>query len=63
MSGFLISLAWFALFFGAAIYLAYNRVNLLNSTLAMGGILFVYLLFGDWHVLCCWFSLPAMPSS
>ena len=38
MSGFLISLAWFVLFFGGAIYLGYNRVSLLNSTLAMGGI-------------------------
>ncbi len=51
MSGFLISLAWFALFFGGAIYLAYNRVNLLNSTLVMGGILLAYLVFGDWSFL------------
>jgi acyl-CoA dehydrogenase len=51
VSGFLISLAWFVLFFGGAIYLGYNRVSLLNSTLAMGGILLAYLLFGDWHPL------------
>jgi acyl-CoA dehydrogenase len=51
VSGLLISLAWFALFFGGAVYLAYHRVNLLNSTLVMGGILVAYLFFGDWHVL------------
>ena len=45
MSDFLFSLFWFLLFFGGAIYLAYNRVNLLSSTVAMGAILLAYLFY------------------
>lgn len=51
MSGFLLGFFWFLLFFGGAIYLAYNRVGLLSSTVAMGGILLAYTLFGDPHLL------------
>ena len=51
MSDFLISLFWFLLFFSGAIYLAYNRVNLLSSTVAIGAILLAYLLYGGWHPL------------
>ena len=51
MSAFLISLAWFLLFFGGAIYLAYNRVNLLTSTVTMGALLLAYMLYGSWHPL------------
>ncbi len=51
MSGFILSLAWFLLFFGGAIYLAYNRVSLISSTIAMGTILFAYMVFGDGHWL------------
>jgi len=51
VSDFLISLFWFLLFSGGAIYLAYNRVNLLSSTVAMGAILLAYLIYGDWHPL------------
>ena len=51
MSGFLVSLIWFLLFFGGAIYLAYNRVSLFSSTVAMGALLVAYLFFGDWHPL------------
>lgn len=51
MSGFLISLAWLLLFVGGAIYLAYNRVSLLSSTIAMGAILLAYLFYGSWHPL------------
>jgi len=51
VSEFLISLAWFLLFTGGAIYLAYNRVSLLSSTATMGAILVAYLLYGDWHPL------------
>ena len=47
MSGFLIGLAWFLLFFGGAIYLAYNRVGLLASTVGSGFVLFVYTVFGS----------------
>ena len=51
MSEILMSLAWFLLFSGVAIYLAYNRVSLLSSTVAMGAILIAYLFYGDWHPL------------
>jgi len=51
VSGFLVSLTWFLLFFGGAIYLAYNRVSLFSSTAAMGALLVAYLFFGDWHPL------------
>jgi acyl-CoA dehydrogenase len=51
VSGLLISFFWFLLFLGGAIYLAYNRVSLLSSTIAMGGILLVYLFYGSWHPL------------
>jgi acyl-CoA dehydrogenase len=51
VSGFLESLFWFLLFFGSATYLAYIRVSLLSSTMAMGGVLVAYLFFGDWHPL------------
>ena len=51
MSGFLISLFWLLLFAGGAIYVAYNRINLLTSTVVMGGILLAYLLYGDGHFL------------
>ena len=51
MSGFIASLFWLLLFAGSAIYLAYNRVSLLSSTMAMGGVLVLYLFFGDWHPL------------
>jgi acyl-CoA dehydrogenase len=51
VSGFLLSFSWFLLFFCGAVYLAYNRVSLLSSTVAMGVILGAYLFFGDWHPL------------
>ena len=47
MSGFLLSLSWFLLFLGGALYLAYNRVSLVSSTIAMGAILLAYIFFGD----------------
>jgi len=47
----MMSLAWFLLFFGGAIYLAYHRVSLLSSTVAMGALLLAYLFYGDWHPL------------
>ena len=67
MSGFLISLAWFLLFFGGAIYLAYNRVSLLSSTVAMGAALLAYLFYGSWHplwllVLILAFGLLVIPN-
>jgi acyl-CoA dehydrogenase len=51
VSAFLISFAWLLLFVGSAVYLAYNRVGLLTSTIAMGAVLLVYLFYGSWHPL------------
>ena len=51
VSGFLLSLAWLLLFVGSVVYLAYNRVSLLSSTVAIGAVLLAYLLYGDWHPL------------
>ncbi len=47
MSAFLVSFGWLLLFAGGAIYLAYNRVNLLAATTAAGAALLVYTLFGS----------------
>jgi acyl-CoA dehydrogenase len=47
VSDFLVSVLWFLLFFGGAIYLAYNRVNLFTSTVAAGGALLAYTIFGS----------------
>ena len=47
MSSFLASLFWFLLFFGGAIYLAYNRVNLFAATVAAGAALLAYTIFGS----------------
>lgn len=51
MSEFLVGVMWFLLFFGSALYLAYNRVSLLSSTIAMGAVLLAYMLYGAWHPL------------
>ena len=51
MSSFLIDLAWFLLFFGGGIYLAYNRVNLLTSTVFAGVALLVYTFYGSWNIV------------
>ena len=47
MSGFVIGLLWFLLFFAGGIYLAYHRVSLFGSTVAAGGALLAYSLLGD----------------
>ena len=51
MSDFVVSLLWFLLFAGGGIYLAYNRVNLLSSTIATGVALAVYTIFGSAPIL------------
>ncbi len=51
MSSFLIDLAWFLLFFGGGIYLAYHRVNLLTSTVVAGAALLVYTVYGSWSFI------------
>ena len=55
MSSFLIDLAWFLLFFGGGIYLAYNRVKLLTSTAVAGAALVAYTVYGDWNIV--WLTL------
>ncbi len=47
MSDFVVGLFWFLLFVGGGIYLAYNRVNLRTSTIATGGALLAYTIFGS----------------
>jgi acyl-CoA dehydrogenase len=51
VSSFLIDLAWFLLFFGGGIYLAYNRINLLTSTIVAGVAVVVYSFYGSWNFL------------
>ena len=51
MSSFLIDLAWFLLFFGGGICLAYNRVKLLNSTVVAGAAVLVYTFYGSWNIV------------
>jgi acyl-CoA dehydrogenase len=55
VSSFLIDLSWFLLFFGGGIYLAYNRVNLLASTIVAGTALVAYTFYGDWNIV--WLTL------
>ena len=67
MSSFLVSLSWFLLFFGGAIYLAYNRVNLFAATVAAGAALLAYTIFGSgsflWLVfLWLLFGLMVVPN-
>ena len=47
MSSFIVGLFWFSLFAGGGVYLAYNRINLLASTVATGAALVAYSLFGS----------------
>jgi acyl-CoA dehydrogenase len=47
LSSFVVSLFWFLVFAGGGIYLAYNRINLLASTIAVGAGLIAYSLLGS----------------
>ena len=47
MTEFLVSLAWFLLFAGGGIYLAYQRIDLRTSTVATGLALLAYTVFGN----------------
>ena len=49
MSEFIVGFLWFLLFFGGGIFLAYQRIDLRTSTIAAGGALLAYLIFGDGH--------------
>ncbi len=63
MSSFLVSFAWFLLFAGGAIYLAYNRINLFTSTVAVGAGLLAYSVFGAGHplwLLLLWVAFAGM---
>jgi acyl-CoA dehydrogenase len=51
VSSFLIDLAWFLLFLGGGIYLAYHRVGLLTSTVVAGAALLVYTFYGSWNII------------
>jgi acyl-CoA dehydrogenase len=44
---FVVGLFWFLVFAGGGIYLAYNRINLLASSIAVGAGLVAYSLFGS----------------
>ncbi len=47
MFSFIVGLFWFLVFAGGGIYLAYNRINLLASSIAVGAALVAYSLFGS----------------
>jgi acyl-CoA dehydrogenase len=47
LSSFVVGLLWFLVFAGGGIYLAYNRINLLASSIALGAALVAYSLFGS----------------
>jgi acyl-CoA dehydrogenase len=51
LSSFIVGLFWFLVFAGGGVYLAYNRVNLLSSSIAVGAALVAYSLFGSASVL------------
>ncbi len=52
MSGFIVSLFWFLLIFGGAVFLAYQRIDLLKSTVAAGIVTVAYSVYaiagGGW---------------
>lgn len=66
MSEVIVSLFWFLLVFGGAIYLAYQRIDLLTATVSAGVVVFAYTaywIFGDgWWLwtLLLWAALGAM---
>ena len=51
MSGLIVSLLWLLLFVGGGIYLAYQRVDLRTSTIAVGIAVLAYWILGDGPVL------------
>jgi acyl-CoA dehydrogenase len=66
LTDFLVSLAWFLLFAGGGIYLAYQRTNLLTSTVAAGAAVVGYSIYaiagdGSWlWALLLWAILGVM---
>jgi len=51
LSSFIVGLFWLLVFAGGGIYLAYRRINLLSSTIAVGAALVAYSMFGSASVL------------
>jgi acyl-CoA dehydrogenase len=51
LSGFTISLLWFLLFLGGGLFLAYRRIDLVTSTIAIGVAVAAYVAIGDGHWL------------
>jgi acyl-CoA dehydrogenase len=67
LSGFAVSLFWLLLIVGGGLFLAYQRIDLKTSTLAMGAALIAYTLFGSgswWWLMLLWagFGLMAVPN-
>tara|TARA_R110000782_G_scaffold91764_13_gene175075 strand:+ start:237 stop:2771 length:2535 start_codon:yes stop_codon:yes gene_type:complete len=67
LSEFIVGFLWFLLFFGGGIFLAYQRIDLRTSTIAAGGALLAYLIFGDGHwawylLLIAAFALMVLPN-
>ncbi len=66
MSSFLVSFLWFLLLFGGAVYLAYQRIDLLTSTVAAGVAVLAYSIYtfagnGWWlWMLLLWVVLGVM---
>ncbi len=66
MTEFLTSLAWFLLFAGGGIYLAYQRISLLTATVATGAAVAGYSIYtitgnGSWlWMLVLWAVLGVM---
>jgi acyl-CoA dehydrogenase len=66
LSSFIVSLLWFLLFFGGAIFLAYQRINLFTSTIAAGAAVLAYSVYtfagyGWWGwMLLSWIAIGVM---
>jgi acyl-CoA dehydrogenase len=66
LSSFIVSLLWFLLFFGGAIFLAYQRINLFTSTVAAGAAVLAYSIYtfagyGWWvWMLLLWIAIGVM---
>jgi acyl-CoA dehydrogenase len=66
LSSFIVSLLWFLLFFGGAIFLAYQRINLFTSTIAAGAAVLAYSVYtfagyGWWGwMLLSWLAIGVM---
>ncbi len=56
MPSIVITLFWLLLFVGGGLTLAYQRIDLRRSTIAVGGALLLYTVFGGW----AWWWLPLL---